>query len=669
MPAPSITRWNGQIKTPWRGGYTSLDQLAENSSECADAMDGCVFSLIWKNDNLMPFQFIRGFSMSPVTSWILYNPDGSVYRDLTAEIGKLRYDATNLAGSGASVQYVTYTGELLEAVLDPGLYYMQIVSGGVTYYWEPIRIVCKAYSANVFPVESFDEGIWADNNPDADWFISRYPNVAVAVINTGGQPTDPEWESQGNYVINTGTNSVYQYLSGSWVNDPTPATGAWYDRATGNFYRFFSGAWVGLVDPVTVADGKACWAGSFDVPIDFSLSSLPCPEEALRFEIIVTGWTTGTLTAETDDDESEVIAGNGTFSFTAYVANGYVLGLLPDAGFDGCVTVRAYCPLDMSDCFYRIDWSNCGNIGNTMLQNGFTNSMYFEQWEYPVRPEVKTTVRTQQRADGSLVTTARSRETRWQIGPLMVPWYVADALADMAMYDHIELRPVGGGADIITNVEVSVENEEDFAECLKTVTITFENERAAVACCDDFAPPCKEACTNAEGFTDDPDPVEDSIYLVSGASAWAVALSDGFSPQTACDSGIADITDHDVFVKTVYFDLNFGAWSDLALIAGVDVTIEEDETCLINIMAIIPEGYSAVLQYKNPDGDWVTDESYNLTEPGWLDNDYLRETPSDQDPSNTLRLMVYVDGIGLDGRPQSGRCIVGYSVEFTYACE
>ena len=113
MPAPSIPAFNGQVKTPWRGGYTAVNQLTENSRECGGA---CPFQLMWKNDTLMPFQFIRPFSMELATSWKLYDgpdDDATELVDLTSQIDLLRYDATNL-NTGAAVQYVTYLGAPLE---------------------------------------------------------------------------------------------------------------------------------------------------------------------------------------------------------------------------------------------------------------------------------------------------------------------------------------------------------------------------------------------------------------------------------------------------------------------------------------------------------------------------------------------------------------------------
>lgn len=674
MPAPSITRWNGQIKTPWRGGYTSLAQLTENSRECEAEMDGCVYQLIWKDDNLMSFQFIRPFTMTLVTAWELYNPDGTLYRDLTPEVDKLTYFATNLA-SGAAVQYVSYLGTPLDELLDPGTYYMRITTGGVTYYWEPIKIVCKTFGVNVFPEDSFDLGLSSTlNNPDALWNVYDWSLALDGTKNTAGAPTDPALEFEGSAVANFGDGLIYRYLSGVWVSGAPPASIGWFDRSTGQWYQTNGTAWSGMVNaPVTVTDNGACWRGTANVPLYVNIGSMGCSEVVARVTIVVSGMTTGSVEIEVPDTGELVgITEDGTYSFTSYVANGYLLSVAPSSGFDGCITeVELQCSADISDCFIRLDWSNCGNIGNTYLAGGFTNSMYFDQRVFPVRPEVKTTVRTQQRADGSLAPTSRTRETRWQMGPFLAPWYVADALADANMYDHVEMRPVGGGADVLSNVEVTVENEEDFSECWKTVTITFENERAAVACCDDFAPPCKETCIDAGGFTDFHDPVESTAYLLAGSSEYAFYNGAGFNTPALCSSGLANIMTEDdlsVLERTVYFDLNTGVWTDIAIIGTVTPAPDGDGGCTLNVLAVIPNGYAAVLQYMNTDGDWITDETYALTAAEWLSNTVQRVTPADQDPVNAMRLMVYVDGIGSDGRPQSGRCIIGYSPEFSYEC-
>ena len=679
MPAPSITRFNGQIKTPWRGGYTSLAQLTENSRECEAEMDGCVYQLIWKDDNLMSFQFIRPFTMTLVTAWELYNPDGTLYRDLTPEVDKLTYFATNLA-SGAAVQYVSYLGTPLDELLDPGTYYMRITTGGVTYYWEPIKIVCKTFGQNLFPDDAFADGLATIDNPasavDFIWSIgSGWAQFLNDTKNTAGAPTDPALEFEGSAVANFGDGLIYRYISGSWVSGAPPASNGWYDYSTGDWYQTNGSAWSGMAfDPLTLGVGGACWRGTADVPITLEVGSLGCVESVMRFTFAVSGMTTGSLIVTISDTaETITITENGEFSFTSYIGNGYLLELTPSGGFDGCVTsAAAACASDISDCFIRLDWSNCGNIGNTYLAGGFTNSMYFDQRVFPVRPEVKTTVRTQQRADGSLAPTSRTRETRWQMGPFMAPWYVADALADANMYDHVEIRPIGGGADVLSNVEVTVENEEDFAECWKTVTITFENERAAVACCDDFAPPCKEPCTDAGGFTDFHTPVEGTPYLLAGSSEFAIYNGAGFDTPILCTSGLANImTEEDLAVldRTVYFDLNTGVWTDIAIIGTVTPTPDGDGGCTLNVLAVIPSGYSAVLQYMDtPDGAWITDENYNLTAAEWGSNTVQRVTPADQDPVNAMRLMVYIDGIGSDGRPQSGRCIIGYSTAFSYEC-
>jgi hypothetical protein len=393
----------------------------------------------------------------------------------------------------------------------------------------------------------------------------------------------------------------------------------------------------------------------------------------VRVTVTVSGMTTGTLTVEVPDTAISVaITEDGTYDITSLNEAGYTIELTPSGGFDGCVTSALMeCALDASECYYRLDWSSCGNIGNTYLTGGLTHSMMFEQLVYPVRPSPEVTVESRQRADGSVVQTTRRRETTWELQIGLVPWYVADALAELSLYDNVQLRPVGGGADTLTNVEVVVDNEEDFAECWQTVTIRFQIDPAAVACCDEFTRPCKTTCVDAGGFTDFHTPVEGTAYLLPGSSEYANYNGSGFDTPVACASGLANIFDAGSmgtdFGYTVYFDLNTGAWIAVAIIEDTTVTAVVDG-CTLNISATVPEGYAAILQYLNADDEWVDDETYNLGPTEWLENDIQRVTPADENASKILRLLVFVDGIGVDGLPSTTRCEIGYSEEFTYAC-
>ena len=669
MPAPSIPVFNGQIKTPWRGGYTSSDQLAQFSRECREPMDGCVYRLLWKNDSLMPFQFIRPFSMSLVTSWKLYDgPEAGATEvlDLTAQIDLLTYHGTQLV-NGASVQYVTYLGTPLADLLDAGTYYMRIVSGGVTYYWEPLLIVCDSFGANVLP--DFTAGLFADDNLEAPWYIGTWTRILQRLKASPGAP-DEDGEEIGDQVANTGDDNLYTWNGSSWDASLVGASQGWYDLSTGNWYVYSSG-WLGDASAPLVLNGSgACWNGDADIPVAISLDGYGCTGGNVEVTVVVEGLTAGTVTAEISGTSVEITE-DGSYTFTSVNESGYELVLTPDGSFDGCVTsVTMACALAASDCFYRLDWNNCGNIGNTYLAGGFTNSMYLERSLYPVRPTPDITIESKQRADGSVVQTSRRRETTWQIGPFMAPWYVADALADVSLYDNVQLRPVGGGADVLIKTTVEVENEDDFAECWKTVTISFQIDASAVACCDDFAPPCKEPCTEAAGFTDFHTPVEGLPYLLPGASQYAFYNGAGFDTPVSCASGLANVmTEEDFAVLdyTAYFDLNTGVWASVAIIGDITVTPDGDG-CTVNIEAILPTGYAGVLQYLSVDDEWITDETYNLTAPEWGSNLVERVTPADENASKTLRIMVYVDGISEDGRAATGRCIIGYSEEFVYAC-
>ena len=631
-----------------------------------------MYKLMWKSDSLMPFQFIRPFSMSLVTSWKLYDGPGvgaTELVDLTGQIDKLNYKATHLT-TGASVQYVTYLGAPLDALLDAGTYYMRIVSGGVTYYWEPLLIVCDSFGPNVLP--DFTDGLLADDNTDAPWYVGDWSKILARLKVSAGAPAE-DGTFTGEQVGCIGDGNLYTWNGASWASSLVGASQGWYDLSTGNWY-VYSGGWLGDASAPLVLDGDgACWNGDANVPIAISMDGYGCTGGNVRVTVTVLGMTTGTLTVEVPDTAVSVaITEDGTYDITSLNEAGYTIELTPSGGFDGCVTSALMeCALDASDCFYRLDWSNCGNIGNTYLMGGLTHSMMFEQLVYPVRPSPEVTVESRQRADGSVVQTTRRRETTWELQVGLVPWYVADALAELSLYDNVQLRPVGGGADTLTNVEVVVDNEEDFAECWQTVTIRFQIDPAAVACCDEFTRPCKTTCVDAGGFTDFHTPVEGTAYLLAGSSEYANYNGSGFDTPVACASGLANIFDAGSMgtdlLYTVYFDLNTGAWIAVAIIEDTTVTAVVDG-CTLNISATVPEGYAAILQYLNADDEWVDDETYNLGPAEWLENDIQRVTPADENASKILRLLVFVDGIGVDGLPSTTRCESGYSEEFTYAC-
>lgn len=319
--------------------------------------------------------------------------------------------------------------------------------------------------------------------------------------------------------------------------------------------------------------------------------------------------------------------------------------------------MAAYCQATMSECYYRLDWSNCGSVGNTFSGDGFTHAIYLEQAVYPVRPAPEVTVESTRRADGSTLETSRRRETTWTLDIGNVPWFIADALADIPLYDTVTMNPVGGGTDRLTLVRVSVENDEDFAECYKRVQITFQNESATAACCDDFEVRCRTSCVDAFGLTTAHDPV-DGFYLLPGESSFAYFDTDTFGTASACASGLARIVDSEFEVLYyMYFNLNEGEWAAVAAVVDVQVTAIGGGACTINILAVVAPGFRAVLQYKNTNGDWVDDDQYDLTADEWVDNHVARATPEDEGEDAELRIMVYI-----------GDCELGYGAEFSYEC-
>lgn len=582
--------------------------------------------------------------------------------DLTSQISLLKYYQTT-DSNGFRKDYVYYLGSPLDELLPAGTYYMRIVSGGVTYIWEPITVVCETFSDNALPQPPFGEGLHTVDT-DTTQFVWKmggdYPRFLSGRKNTAGAPTDPALEYNGSKVMNLGDNLLYTWNGSAWVSSTPADSLGWYDFSSGNWYNYGGGGWQGVVnDPLELTSSGACWNGDVDAPITLDLSYLECTETTVRIAIVVQGMTSGQLTVSvSDSDESIVITEDGEYGFTTYIANGYLLELTPSGLFDGCVSGLAiYCSAGISDCFYRLDWSSCGSLGNTFSGDGFTHALYLDQAVYPIRPAPEMIIESKTRADGSRMETRRRRETTWTLDLGMMPWFLADALADIPLYDTVVLNPVGGGQDRLSLVRVSVENEEDFAECFKRVLITFQNESATSACCDEFDPPCRTSCVEAYGLTSHPTPENGNPYLVLSQSAYSMYVDDTFGVPNACDSGLADITDGVSVLYSMLFDINEGAWFNVAL--SVDVAVYPDGGgCSINILALVVPFYRGILQYKNEDGDWVDDDQYDLTSAEWVNNNVLRVTPADEHLDKELRIMVYI-----------GECEIGHSPVFTYACE
>lgn len=626
MPAPTFTALNGQIKTPWRW-YDGQHKLTQYQPQCRAELDGCIRNAVLSSQSsLPPFQFPRPSSVSSITSWKLYDVNGVELVDLAAEIPLIEVQAFS------TFDYVIYPGTILGTPLDAGVYYARMVTGGVTYYAEPIQVACDIEEADCFYTDWKQDEFQSADNPSSYWL----PGGAFAkffdhIHPIAGAPTNPAWEIPGTNVANTADELLYTWDGASW-NSSTPSDGWWFYYGFGFWWQYTGGAWVGgsgAPNQVYANYGLQFYATAEPVPLGINLSDLgddcACFDTSpLRIEITVADSTAGTLTVSVDGDTPEVLSGNDTFGFTSYIANGYVLTFTPSADFDGGVTaIRFLCLGSASACFRRLTWTNCGNVGNTYYEAGFVQELWLRSDVVPVFPTPSTRIESEEQADGSVVETFRRKEVRYQLRLGIVPWHIAEAVKEIELMDTVRLYHLeGDGYDTLTDVKVEVNWDEELSECMPDVRVTFLLEAAAVACCDEFDRPCLVICVDAHGFVSDVGPGSTGNYLDDDVVRYIEYTEGVDGERIECESGAANIIQDEVEaithgqdVQTYVWNIQLETWVLLAVIDEVTSTTVGSD-CEVLVQATIMDGYSGIIQFW--DGFVWTDSDFGtLTSEEW----------------------------------------------------
>jgi hypothetical protein len=658
MATPTFSKLNGQIKTAWRW-YDGFHKLAEFQQGCEQGTDDCPAPCILSApDHLPPFQFARPTSVDGITSWKLYNNAGTEVVDLAANLGAISIERFT------TWDIVIYGGSILAAQLDPGLYYSRVVTGGNVYYSEPVRVVCSPEGDNCFPTDWRQDQYQNALNPSNYWIPgdNTFANFFDHLLAVAGPPSNPAWEVEGTKVANSDDELLYTYTGGSWVSS-TPATGWWFNNDGGFWWQYTGGAWVGGAGQphqVFANYGIQFYPGD-GLPISMNVGSLPCScndTGPIRIEVTVDGATAGTVTVGIDGDDPFVISADGVHSFTSYIANGYMLVFTPSDDFDGGISeIRFFCLLDSSECYRRLTWTNCGNVGNTYFEDGFTDEFWLDTQANPILPTPANRVESEEQADGTLIETFRRKEVRYTMRLGLLPWPAADALTDMALMDTIRLYHTSGdGYDTLADVKVEVTYDESVSECLPEVEVSFRIDNTAVACCDDFTRPCLVPCVDAEGFASDAGPGADGDWLDDDVSRYIEYLDGVDAARIACESGAANIKIDAIEaipktnnLQTYLFDPGLMAWVSIGVIDTVSPTLVGSD-CEVIIQATLQDGYSGRLQFW--DGFTWTDADFDvLTAEEWLNNTtvWVKEAGAQY-----IRLQVIV-----------GTCEVGFTAAWT----
>lgn len=136
---------------PWRW-YDNSEKLNELKTNCKQNCDFCLLS---SNESLLPFQFKRPKSIALIEQFYLISKeDASCGVTLTTDLIQIVTIGDH--------DYLIYGGANIDG-LTPGTYYGYIVSGGITYYSEPICINCDLGEGN-FLLQETGYKILQENN-------------------------------------------------------------------------------------------------------------------------------------------------------------------------------------------------------------------------------------------------------------------------------------------------------------------------------------------------------------------------------------------------------------------------------------------------------------------------------------------------------------------------
>lgn len=667
---PTFSFLNGQVKTPFRW-FDSEAKKTRFRSECRAEFEGCPYQLLTPSDSLLPFQFARPSSVSPITTWQVYDLDGNLVVDLTADIANLRIDRFS------GYDYITYFAEVLSETLPEGFHYSTITSGGYTYYSEDFYVKCAPPGPNTFVEPPFGDGILSGTNEDGIWGINVYNQLLTATSTGAGNPTDPALAVNGSRVANLTDNLLYTHNGSVW-NSSTPldSTG-WFNSANGVWLRYNGGAWQSLITPLVTANSSGlCFSGtttiSETIPLYVLLESAGvgtgpnnCRETVMRFTFTVSGMTTGNLTTNVEGTSGPTVTADGSYSFTAYMANGYAWNFEANDGFDGCVTdVEVRCLNGLDDCHMKLTWDNCGTVGNIYYGQDFENIFYLPQDTIYPRAETKLVIEYEEDDNGEKVESFRRKEVTWSMFLGLVPWYIADALTEMCLHDNAQLTfpdTDGNGSygfsrtDTLLRPSVTFDRSDALSKCLVPCTLTFELDNTAVACCDDFAGPCLSSCGGALGLRSEAVGAAEGDVFVTDDAPTLQAYDGAFYTSYPCDSGkvqIVDSMEGGGIVYTLLWDLNLQEWIPAAVnsLAQTDVA---EVGCDAVFRFTVVQGYSGILQYW--DGlIWNDIPELDMSAAEWQTNSIAY---NNEQSSGLVRLKVYVDD-----------CLIGYSAEVSYTC-
>ena len=618
---PTFPALNGQVKTPLRWYRTLLEQ-SRNTRQCRDA--DCDYAILSLNNAMPPFQLWVPTSVTAITSWKLYDLNDTEIANITGQAGLLSLVPFT------SYNYLIYSGGVFSVQIPQQAMYAVILAGGQSYYSEVFRPLCPAAS----PSYTGETGtITIDGDlysvalaPDAPWSITRYAYLLSGMYTGGGAPSNPDWVFEGSQVANLTTGDLWRYINGAWTSGRPPGENydVWYNEDAGTQHTFNGVNWLSAPPPL-IAAVATDYIGIFGqnyqpMAIGRRLDEVECFGRWVRFEFAVSV-SVGTFHLEVWDGDGNVVAeseqydsGAGSATIDAFVGDStytiHVVAGTPDVPCVMDVTsITTTCADDSLDCHIVLNWTSCGNVGNTYYEEGFDQALILPSEAFIQTPEPTTTIEVEEDANQNRVETFRRTDIEYTIQIGYVPWHILDALTQVPLHDTITLTLARGlGTVPIKALRIEHDWDEVGAQCKAFVELKFQVDEAAVtgACCGQFDHPCLPVCFTAAGLESEETPyVEGEYYLMTDGTVAQVTVQDPleFGSRRACPYRFARISTD---TETSYWYYRSGEWLPAAEFIAITPINCESVPATYTVTALTMPGYSVRLDYTDIDsGTWT----------------------------------------------------------------
>lgn len=530
------------------------------------------------------------------------------------------------------------------------------------------------------------------------WEIFNMEDVLVETLDENLLTIIPitDTDEPCDYIIYAGDDLGLSLDSNYYYSLITDSDGnSWYSE---DFYVFGIGTFANILEngnfddgdlgwtleEAVVSDGMACFNSPAFLPRsiqhDVDVISGRTYKVGIQFDT-VTG--TGNLLIYLGAGSPVTIVDPvaGYYSVDVVAGAGGYINIAPSSPLVGCVDFITVGEIAQEgSCNGRLVWSNsCQWVGNMFYPEGYVNEFWLDVGVEPISPVVNVIREYDENGNKEKILRRQRRETIYNLQVGMIPWFVADALAEMSLNDEIRLELANNlGDGEMLQVDVDIDWQDFGNQCLAMCDINFQLDDATVTdgCCDGDVIPPPQICT--EKFCD-----PDLDLILSVIADFSIEGEDNVSTtpiigsgctwdgnQLCTDTALPDNTTFYEFEKNILSQEKYYFRFTIDSISG-SVNIYKD--------GIIGALYSGVGTYEV----WITPEPFvnaititfktvGSTELCMTFEAFAIWIPCLTPEAETYGWvgeengLIYTGGSGGDGRLT---CDVAISSNFTYAIE